>query len=240
MTDDGPMPLPAAVEGRAPATGRLEPALRWLASCQGAWPPRAPGAAQRVDVPAATTGSVASGAARADAAVDAGADLLVVSGSGDQALGVLVAAALLDLEPVRAVGTTPVPGWTELVVAVRDGLPRARVHRTDPATLVRVVQAGAVAELAGLLARAAQRRTPVLLDGSATTAAGALVAHRLHPGAAAWWLAGQAPPNPAARAAHADTGLVPLLDLGLSGPQGVDLAADVLERAVDLLGPASA
>jgi nicotinate-nucleotide--dimethylbenzimidazole phosphoribosyltransferase len=114
------------------------------------------------------------------------------------------------------------------------------VHRTDPATLVRVVQAGAVAELAGLLARAAQRRTPVLLDGSATTAAGAIVANRLHPGAAAWWLAGQAPPNPAARAAHADAGLVPLLDLRLGGPQGADLAADVLARAVDLLGPAGA
>lgn len=237
---DAPIPRPGDVDGRAPHTGGLEPALTWLARCQGGWPPRRPAAASRVDVPAAATGSADAGAARADALADAGCDLLVVSGSGDQAQGVLVLAALMDLEPVRAVGTSGGPGWRELVVAVRDGLGRARVHRADPATLVRVVRAGAVAELAGLLAGAATRRTPVLLDGSSTVAAAALVAERLHPGASWWWLAGQTPPAPAARSAHADLGLVPLLDLRLGLPAGADLAAEVLLRAVDLVQPAGA
>lgn len=235
MRDGVPVPYPGGVPGRARHTGALEPALRWLARCQGAWPPHRPQAVHRVEVSGGSGGSLDTGLARADAAVDAGCDLLVVSGSGDQAPGVLVTAALLDLEPVRAVGTSDEPGWRELVVAVRDGLPRARVHRVDPQTLLRVVQAGAVAEAAGLLAGASDRRTPVLLDGSALVAAAALVANRLRPGAAAWWLAGQAPPLPAARSAHADVGLAALLDLRLALPEGADLALQVLLRGVDLV-----
>jgi nicotinate-nucleotide--dimethylbenzimidazole phosphoribosyltransferase len=166
--------------------------------------------------------------------VDSGADLLVVSGSGDQAAGVLVTAVLLDLEPVRVVGAAAVPDWTRLTVTVRDGLRSARRHRADPAGLLEATGAGAVAQLSGLLAQAATRRTPVLLDGSPLVAAGALVAGRLAPGASAWWLAGQSPPVPAARAAHAELRLEPLLDLRLGLPTGADLAADVLLAAVDL------
>ena len=235
MTPWEPVLPPPAVPGGAPGTGRLEPALQWLARCQGAWPPRRPLAAQRVDVDGSSGGSLQSGAARADAAADAGVDLLVVRGSGDQAPGVLVAAVLLDLEPVRAVGTAVAAGWTALTVAVRDGIRTARAHRTDPEALLEATGATAVAELAGLLAQASTRRTPVLLDGSALTAAAALVAGRLAVGAQAWWLAGQSPPNPAARAVHTDLRLAPLLDLRLGLPAGADLAADVLAAATALV-----
>jgi nicotinate-nucleotide--dimethylbenzimidazole phosphoribosyltransferase len=238
VTDRPAVEPPDDVRGGAPETGRLEPALQWLARCQGSWPPHRPRCPARVDVAGSDGGSLAGGAARADAAVDRGADLIVVSGSGDQAPGILVAAALLDLEPVRAVGTAVLPDWTRLTVAVRDGLRTARVHRTDPAALLEVTGATAVAELAGLLAQAAGRRTPVLLDGSAPVAAAALVAGRLTRGASAWWLAGQAPSNPAARAALAEVGLQPLLDLRLGLPGGADLAADLLVSAADLVGPA--
>lgn len=236
MTPDAApdVPAPVDVEGRAPRTGRLEPALRWLASCQGSWPPRRPTLTQRAG-PTGAPRPLEAGAARADAAADAGAGLLVVHGAGEDAGALLVLAVLLALEPVRAVGTGGGAGWTERVLAVRDGLARARVHRGDPETLVRVVQADAVAELAGVLAQAARRRTPALLDGSATVAAAALVAGRLTPGASAWWLAGQAPPGAAARAAHAELGLVPLLDLELDAPEGADLAASVLKAAVELV-----
>jgi hypothetical protein len=49
-------------------------------------------------------------------------------------------------------------------------------------------------------------------------------------------LAWQAPPNPAARQAHADLRLAPLLDLRLGVPAGADLAAEVLGTGVDLVG----
>lgn len=238
MSEDTTVPGPPEVHGRAPQTGGLEPALRWLASCQGAWPPGRPAAPRRVDVPAGAPGTFAGGLARADAAVDSGADLLVVSGSGHQAQGLLVLATLLDLEPVRAVGTTGGPDWTDLVVAVRDGLGRARVHRTDPESLVRVVQASAVAELAGLLAGASTRRTPVLLDGSANGAAAAVVAERLRPGAARWWLAAMTSDLPAGRLGHGDAGVGCLLDLRVGLAAGADLGLEVLCRAVDLLAAA--
>lgn len=225
---------PPEVPGAAPRTGRLEPALQWLARCQGAWPPHRPRSVARIDVAGGTAGSLESGSARADTAVDAGTDLLVVSGSGDQSAGVLVAAALLDLEPVRAVGTSAGADWSHLVVAVRDGLRGAREHRTDPAGLLAATGAGDVAELAGLLARTAARRTPALLDGSALSAAAALVAGRLAPGASAWWLAGQGPPLPAARSAHEAAGLVPLLELRLGLPEGADLALELLAAATEI------
>lgn len=228
---------PTPVEGSAAAAGRLAPALRWLAACQGTWPPHHPERAAAVLVRAPTEGSLRTGATLTDDAVDRGADLLVAQGAGDQAEGLLVAAALLDLEPVRAVGTADRAEWARLTVAVRDGLRDLRRHRADPQALLEAAGAGAVAELSGLLAQAASRRTPVLLDGSPLVAAAALCAGRLAPGSSAWWLAGSVPPAPAARAAHQELGLVTLLDLGLGVPEGADIALAVLERAVGLLAP---
>jgi nicotinate-nucleotide--dimethylbenzimidazole phosphoribosyltransferase len=240
MSPWGTVAPPGDVEGGAPDVGRLEPALQWLARCQGGWPPRRPASPARIDVDGASAGSLDGGSTRADTAVDAGADLLVVSGSGDQASGLLVAAVLLDIEPVKAIGTAGVRDWARLTVAVRDGLRAARPHRADPVSLLDAVGAAAVAELAGVLAQAASRRTPVLLDGSALVGAATLVAGRLAPGASAWWLAGQAPPAPAARGAHTEMGLAPLLDLRLGLPAGADLALGVLCAAVDLVGAAGA
>ena len=50
--------------------------------------------------------------------------------------------------------------------------------------------------MAGFLAQAAVRRTPVILDGVVVTAA-ALVANDLAPGAVNWWVAGHLSPEPA-------------------------------------------
>lgn len=228
------VPAPDAVEGNASHAGRLEPALRWLASCQGAWPPRRPTSVVAVPLQPGR-GSLDDGCATADDAADRGVDLLVLQGGGDPCEGLLVAAALLDLEPVRAVGTAPGSDWTRLTVAVRDGLRAARGHRADPELLLSAVGATAVAEGTGLLAQAATRRTPVLLDGSVLVAAAALCAARLAPGAAAWWLAGCGPPVPAAVEAHRELKLSPLLDLGLPGPEGGDIALSVLEQGCDLV-----
>lgn len=228
---------PEGVHGADRALGRLAGALEWLAGAQGAWPPHPPAVPRRLVVDAATEGDLADGIARGDALADAGCDLLVAGADLDGVPGLVVLAALLDLEPVQAVGTATGPTWAAQVTGVRDGLRAARLHRGDPEALLDALGSAPLAVLTGALAQAAVRRTPVLLDGSAVTAAAAVLADRLAPGAAGWLLAGQVPPSPAARKGLAEVGLTGLLDLGLAGPAGADLAADLLVAAVALVDP---
>lgn len=90
--------------------------------------------------------------------------------------------------------------------------------------------------MAGFVAQAAVRRTPVLLDGLVITAA-AMAADRMAPGARAWWRAGHRSPEPAHRVALAELGLDPILDLGLRLGEGTGaaLALPVLRAAVATL-----
>jgi nicotinate-nucleotide--dimethylbenzimidazole phosphoribosyltransferase len=106
----------------------------------------------------------------------------------------------------------------------------------DAATMVGSVGGADFAAMAGFLAQAAVRRTPVLLDGVVSGAA-ALVAAKLAPGAAAWWRAGHRSTEPAHRAALTALGLEPLLDLGLRLGEGSGALAAVplLFAATDTL-----
>lgn len=229
-----PTVVPPASVGAPPhSLGRLGPALAWLAGAQGSWPPVVPSAVRRVVV--RDGGSRAEGQQQADALADAGCDLLVAGAAGDQVPGLVVLSALLDLEPVEAVGTAAGPHWAALTTGVRDGLRTARMHVGDPEGLLKATGSAPLAHLTGLLAQSAVRQTPVVLDGSPLSAAAAVVADRLAPGAAAWWLAGQVPPLPAARRGLADLGLSGLLDLELGAPEGADLARTVLEQAIPLV-----
>ena len=227
-----PVDVPEPVRGADPSLGRLGPPLERLAALQGAWPPAPPRSVRSlvVDEP----GTVEDGVAAADAAADAGVDLLVLGAGGDPVPGRVVAAALLDLEPVQAVGTATGGDWAARTVGVRDGLRACRGLLGDPVRLLAAAGGPTLPRLAGLLAQSAVRRTPVLLDGSALLTGAALVAERLAPGASAWWLAGQAPVSPAARAALADLHLEPLLDLGLERPEGAAVALAVLQQALEL------
>lgn len=225
--------VPEPVGAADPSLGRLGPALCWLAAAQGSWPPVVPGAPRRVVVEHG--GGREEGEREADRLADAGCDLLVAGARSDPVPGLVVLAALLDLEPVHAVGTAAGPRWALLTTGVRDGLRSARLHVGDPDGLLADVGSAPLSHLTGLLAQCAVRRTPVVLDGSPTTAAAAMVADRIAPGAAAWWLAGQVPPSPAGRKGLADLGMHGLLDLGLDLPEGADLARSVLEQAVGLV-----
>ena len=234
-----PEPLPPPDR----ALGRLGPFLLSLARTQGAWPPQLPQVVRRVADDAATfdasTGTeqaFEAGVLLADEMADTGVDLVLATGLRDQIAGIVAAAAILDLEPVAAVGTTSAGNdWVALTVGVRDGLRIARPYLGDPSTLLSDVGSLGLARLTGLLAQSAVRRTPVLLDGSPLVCAAALIAERVAPGGNQWWLAGQAPPNPAAAGALADLALVPLLALDLALPIGADLALAVLTQAVDLV-----
>lgn len=190
--------------------------------------------------------AVAVGRLLADEEVDAGADLLLPAaiGVGSTTPAAVLVAALLVVEPVAVVGRgsgIDDQGWMRKAVAVRDALRRSRPHGRDPLALLGAVGGADVAVLTGLLAQAALRRTPVLLDGPVPLVA-ALLADELAPGAKAWWRLAAAPAEPAARRAADHLGLDPVLDLDLRIGDGTGAVAVVplLRMAARLLSDAAA
>lgn len=171
-----------------------------------------------------TVAAVAAGRTIADEEVDAGADLLI---SGDMGIGnttpaTVIVATLSALEPVVAVGRgTGIDdnAWMRKTAAVRDAMYRARPYVGDPIALLRTAGGADFAAMAGFLAQAAVRRTPVILDGLIATAA-ALVAAQMAPGCADWWVAGHRSDEPAHAAALEKLRMTPLLDLGMRLGEG--------------------
>lgn len=191
-----------------------------------------------------TLAAVTAGRRIADAEVDAGAELLIPGdmGIGNTTVAATLIAAVTGAEPVVAVGPgTGIDdaGWARKTAVVRDALFRAR-GVSDPWGLLRCCGGADLAALAGFCAQAAVRRTPVLLDGLASTAA-ALVAERLAPGARAWWQAGHRSPEPAHALACAALQLEPILDLRmrLGEGTGAAVALPVLRAAVAALASMS-
>ncbi|MEB3034594.1 nicotinate-nucleotide--dimethylbenzimidazole phosphoribosyltransferase [[Mycobacterium] nativiensis] len=189
--------------------------------------------------------AVDAGRRIADDEVDAGADLLIPGdmGIGNTTVATALVASLTGAEPVEAVGYgTGIDdaGWARKTAAVRDALFRSRSQRSDPLGLLRCCGGADLAALAGFCAQAAVRRTPVLLDGLASTAA-ALVADRLAPGARAWWQVGHRSPEPAHALACAALGLEPILDLRmrLGEGSGAAVALPMLRAAVATLASMS-
>lgn len=195
--------------------------------------------------PAETVAALQAGRDIADDEVDAGADLLIPGdmGIGNTTVATALIAALTGTEPIDAVGYgTGIDdaGWARKTAAVRDALFRARPYRTDPVALLRCCGGADFAALAGFCAQAAVRRTPLLLDGLASTAA-ALVAERLAPGARAWWRVGHRSPEPAHALACTALDLTPILDLRmrLGEGTGAAVALPVLRAAVEALASMS-
>jgi nicotinate-nucleotide--dimethylbenzimidazole phosphoribosyltransferase len=188
-----------------------------------------------------TEQAIIAGRLIADEEIDGGADLLIAGdmGIGNTTPATVLTALLTGAEPHTLVGRgTGIDdaGWIRKTRAVRDAARRGRPHLEDPARLVGVVGGADLAAMAGFLARAAERRTPVILDGVVSGAA-ALVAERLTPGARAWWVAGHRSTEPAHTAALTELELVPLLDLGLRLGEGTGalLALPLLQSAAALL-----
>ena len=182
---------------------------------------RGSGAIHRED--ALTTAEVVAamraGRATADEEIDAGADLLI---PGDMGIGNTTVAA-------SVVGTVLGRGADDVVGrgtgideptrrgkrdAIAAAIERARPLRDDPVAVLRTVGSADLAAATAFLVRAAERGTPVLLDGVVSGAC-ALLAERLAPGARAWWYAGHRSTEPAHRLALESLGLAPLLDLEL-------------------------
>lgn len=165
----------------------------------------------------------------ADQEVDSGADLLI---AGDLGIGNTTPAAALTgvatgTEPVAVVGRgTGIDdeAWKRKVEAIRDAMFRVRRFRDDPVRVLQAISSPDLAAMAGFLAQAAVRRTPVILDGAVVTSA-ALWATRLAPGARNWWLAGHQSVEPAHRVALRQLELTPLLEYNMRLGEGSGAAA---------------
>ena len=187
--------------------------------------------------------AVAAGAAIADDEIDAGADLLI---PGDMGIGNTTPAAVLigvltgsPADGVTGRGTgVDDAGLTRKRAVVAAGIERGKrlLDPLDPLGLLAAVGGADIAAMAGFLAQAAVRRTPVLLDGVVSGAA-ALVAERFAPGARAWWAAGHRSAEPAHRRALEHLELLPIveLDLRLGEGTGALIALPILVAAADTL-----
>jgi nicotinate-nucleotide--dimethylbenzimidazole phosphoribosyltransferase len=171
-----------------------------------------------------TLSALAAGRRIADEEIDRGADLLIAGdmGIGNTTPAAVLIAALTGAEPVAVVGRgTGIDdrGWMRKAAVIRDALRRVRKVTMDPVAMLRTGSGADLAAMAGFLAQAAVRRTPVLLDGMVVGAA-AGVADRLAPGARRWWVAGHRSAEPAHALVLEYLGLRPLLDLDMRLGEG--------------------
>lgn len=185
--------------------------------------------------------AIAAGRAIVDDLVDSGADLLIAGemGIGNTTPAAILVGTLTRHEPVEVVGRgTGIDdsGWMRKTAAIRDGMRRGRRYIHDPLALVAAVGGADIAAMAGFLAQAAVRRTPVILDGVVVTAA-ALVAAELAPGAVSWWVAGHRSVEPAHTFALEHLDLEPILDLRmrLGEGSGALMALPVVSSSVEIL-----
>ncbi|MBN9643059.1 nicotinate-nucleotide--dimethylbenzimidazole phosphoribosyltransferase [Corynebacterium mendelii] len=176
-----------------------------------------------------------------DEEVDKGADLLIAGeiGIGNTTPSAALVGCLLNKEPVAVVGRGSGindEGWKTKTAAVRDAMFRSRNHRDNIVELLRMVTGPDITAMAAFLAQAAVRRTPVILDG-VITAAAALAANRLAPGARHWWIAGHRSAEPAQGFALKELDLVPLIDfhMRLGEGTGAVAALPLVTMAVDIM-----
>lgn len=253
----------ADVDPPGPATAELLGALRAGSGPVAALAARA-GARVRIEEPAAdqpvprprvdradamsaeqTRAAIAVGATIADQEADGGVELLLLGsiGAGSAIPVAALAGLLTGSEPVAVVGRDGVDTgvWMRRTAAVRDAMHRGAPFRDDPVALLQHIGGADLACCAGLLAQAAVRRTPVLIDGDLAAVAG-LLAAQLAPGAPAWWAAGSTSRQPPQQLALGALGIEPMLDLGLPSADGTGalIALDVIRATLALTRPTPA
>jgi len=164
----------------------------------------------------------------ADAAVDEGADLLVLAaaGPGQEGAAAAVVAASTSAEPAALLQRVYQPGgtiddeaWMTRCAALRDGLHRLKGRSRDARSLLAAVGGPDIAVAMGLLVGAAARRTPVLVDGPVGIAA-ALLARDIAGVSRLWTLLADHGGHPTVKSGASALDLQPLLELGLGLGEG--------------------
>ena len=182
----------------------------------------------------------------ADAAAEAGKDVLVLGscGVGTEAAATAVLAATTGAEPVAVLPRVLVPGgfyddaaWMVRCAAVRDAMHRIRQESRGAKDILAQLGGADVAVATGALLGAAARRMPVLLDGPLGIAAG-LVARDLASQSRHWCLLPDAGTQALVRQGADVLGLTPVMQLGLDLGEGANALAvlPLLRSAVALAG----
>ncbi len=190
---------------------------------------------------AESAAAIELGRSIADEEIDSGADLLI---PGDMGIGNTTPAAALiglltnkDAAQVTGYGTgIDDVAWMRKAGAVRDAMRRGRPHLADPLTLLATVGGADLAAMVGLLLQSSVRRTPVILDGTISTAC-ALVVDRIDIRAKSWWLSGHRSTEPAQSLALERLDLDPVVDYGLRLGEGTGalLALPIVNAAIATL-----
>jgi nicotinate-nucleotide--dimethylbenzimidazole phosphoribosyltransferase len=184
--------------------------------------------------------AIETGAALAQQALDAGADLLATGemGIGNTTAASAITAAMTGLAPERVTGHgTGIDDATHAlkVEIVRRALDRHRPDAADPIGVLAAVGGLEIGALVGVLIGAVAGRTPVVLDGFIAGAAG-LLAAALAPGIAPRLIAGHRSVEPGHAIVLERLGLRPVLelDLRLGEGTGAALAITVIDAAIAL------
>jgi len=172
--------------------------------------------------------SIEAGAALAEEAIAAGADLL---GTGEMGIGNTTAAsaitAVITGTPAAAVtgrGTgIDETAWRHKVQVVERALDLNRPDRTDAVDVLAKVGGFEIGGLAGVILVGAAERVPVIVDGFIATAA-ALLAVTLAPAAGGVLFASHRSVEPGHAVALEHLGLVPYLDLAMRLGEGTGAA----------------
>ena len=182
----------------------------------------------------------------ADAAAEAGRDVLVLAscGVGTEAAATAVLAATTGAEPVAILPRVLVPGgfyddaaWMVRCAAVRDAMHRIRQEPRGAKDILAQLGGADLAVATGALLGAAARRLPVLLDGPLGIAAG-LVARDLASQARHWCLLPDAGNEALVRQGADVLGLNPVVQLGMDLGEGANALAvlPLLRSAIALAG----
>jgi nicotinate-nucleotide--dimethylbenzimidazole phosphoribosyltransferase len=206
--------------------------------------PIAPGTANMARGPAMTAGqarqAIERGAALAEEAIDAGADLLATGemGIGNTTAASAITAAIVGAAPEAVTGRgTGVDddAWRRKVEIVGVALRVNRPDPTDGLDVLAKVGGFEIAGLVGVILAGASRSVPVVVDGFISTAA-ALVAATLAPHVRGALFASHRSAEPGHALALGHLGLVPYLDLSLRLGEGTGAALFVhLARAAALI-----
>jgi nicotinate-nucleotide--dimethylbenzimidazole phosphoribosyltransferase len=169
--------------------------------------------------PAQAEAGIEAGAGLAEAAIAAGADLLVTGemGIGNTTAASAITAVLTATAPETVTGRgagLDDAGWQRKVDVVRRALATNRPDARDGLDVLTKVGGFEVAGLVGVMLTGAARRVPVVLDGFIAGAA-ALVAVSLAEDAVHAMFAAHRSAEPGHDVALRHLGLTPYLDLGL-------------------------
>ncbi len=165
------------------------------------------------------------GVGAVDEEVDTGTDLILLAAAADDdnVAATVAVAALTETEPVHVLGFDSGlddETWVRRTVAVRDGLLPLAGHLGDPKDLLAALDDPTMATVAGVVAQAVARRTPVVLDGL-TAVAAALIVALADPDLPSWLKVAGHSADPACRLGFDALKQTPLLDLRRPGGDGL-------------------